>query len=473
MKSATWNTALMFLSAIGFVLLALIYYPWPEMIIVDAEVGKPLFPQYNANQVWGIDVTRYDREKRTAERIRLVRRGEEWVVPARQEFVANQTRLIGEVVNALNDRTVYEVKSENQQDHIRYGVLDPGEFTEVKNVAALGTKLALIDRNNKVIADLIVGLAEKNGDGKHYVRVPGKPRIYTIEINPNILTTNFTHWISPDLLRLQPTGASQPRRVETIQLKNYRLGDDGNGKKIRRSIYTATLAPLAERVEIRSLSVPAGDPPENWRTLQTTPQIESALMGILQPLALFAIDDVSRKSEPLRDAIAAAKEVSDSLQAGFEQLGFANARVESGAWEFDSANGQIAVATNDGVVTNIWIGGAAGSSPTNPNKLNHFVLVRAAVNEGALKKPVRPPNLPDDDSEPNKAFLRKVESWSNEVRLAKRQADELNAVYDEWFYLLNADIVEQLRPDLPLPNLNDTPPDAQYNKPEKPSTDSS
>ena len=141
--------------------------------------------------------------------IQLGRRAEKWVVPSRQNFIATNSGLVANVVNSLNDRTVYDVKSENMQDHIQFGVVDPDEFSVSQNLDSVGRKLSLTDRNSKTIAELIVGSKVKGNPQRHYVRVPGKPRIYEIDFNDEILKTQFTYWVNPNPLQLK-TRADQP-----------------------------------------------------------------------------------------------------------------------------------------------------------------------------------------------------------------------------------------------------------------------
>ena len=127
MKSALHTTLIMLVLAVISVGAAMYYFPWPEFAVVDAEVGKPLFAEYSADSVRGIDIIDFNSEKGALDRMTLIRRGQKWLIPEKQNFIASESRRVGVVINSLNERTVFDVISENQEDHIEYGVVDPIE----------------------------------------------------------------------------------------------------------------------------------------------------------------------------------------------------------------------------------------------------------------------------------------------------------------------------------------------------------
>ena len=127
-------------------------------------------------------------------------------MPSKQDFEASESSRVAVAVNSLNDKTIYEVISENQEDHIKFGVVDPSDSSNSKNVSSLGRKLTLTDRNNKTIADIIVGSRVKSSPEKRYVRVPGKPRVYVVDFDQLSMAgmmTEFAGWVSPNLLNMK------------------------------------------------------------------------------------------------------------------------------------------------------------------------------------------------------------------------------------------------------------------------------
>jgi len=117
-----------------------------------------------------------------------LRRCAELRFPQKSEFdVTGGDRVIN-ITKALNGRTVLEVTSDSQTDHVKFGVVDPADVNTAASRSSLGSRLELTDRNRKTIGSLIIGHAVKNKPDNHYVRVTGKPTVYTIEFNDDILS---------------------------------------------------------------------------------------------------------------------------------------------------------------------------------------------------------------------------------------------------------------------------------------------
>ena len=198
MKSAYFTTIVMGIVAALTAAFAAASYPWPEAVTQNAQVSKPLFENYETSAVRGIEVTAYDAERSDIQRIRLKRSGENWIIPQKNGFDVTGDQRVLEVTRALNDRTVLEVNSDSQTDHVNFGVVDPSDVGVTTARSRLGTKLVLSDRDKKTIAHIIVGDQVKNSPGKYYVRVPGKPTIYAIEFDKEMLATDFAQWVDPN-----------------------------------------------------------------------------------------------------------------------------------------------------------------------------------------------------------------------------------------------------------------------------------
>ena len=450
------------------VVAAVIYYPWPEFAVVDEEVGKPLFELYEAKDIRGIDIIQFNSDKSTLDRIKLNRRGEKWVIPAKQNFVATESLRIGFAIDCLNDKVVYDVMSENQQDHIKFGVVDPTEYTAEQNVASLGKKLTLTDRNNQTVADIIVGAALKNDSAKRYVRIPGKPRVYVVDFDASVLSTNFMNWVSPNVLNLQAQKDVPGRQIFEFKIDNYRITKDQNSKAKRASVYRAGISPSAGKLNVRFLQVPDGD---DWKTLNLTPEQQVRLTNAVPYLLRLFIDDARKAPEEISDAIQDPEFRTAGALAKLPNYGFFDAGTDAENLKFESTNGQVHVTTTDGVKTTISIGQVGSENTEGSGKLNYYAMVNSSIDNTFLKKPTRPSGVENDESDENKAYLRKVEQWNNAVEKAEQRAAELNAVNADWFYLISEDIIEQLRPDIPLPEIQSSAPSPPAETGTKPEND--
>ena len=454
MNSANRTTLLMFVLAIVSVAVSMYYYPWEKVTTIDAEVGTPLFEEYRVSNVRGIDILRFNSDRQTMDRMKLVRRGEKWVVPSRQDFEASESARVAIAANSLNERTVFEVISENQEDHIKFGVVDPAEFNKDTNVASLGRKLTLTDRNNKTIADIIIGSALKNDSKKRYVRIPGKPRVYVIDfdqISMAGMLTDFAGWVSPNLLDLQTQQDGNGRQLRKVTIDNYRIGAEENEPPVKQFAYKAAIGPVSGQLKVQSLNVKSG---ETWSTLPTTKAQETELTKAVVNLLTMVVNDVGRKDKAFAEACAnPSADVDAQVFMQLPKIGFYQQGFQPDGWDFDSANGRVDVATSDGVLSKISFGRIGGASSAGGGELNYFMMVNSGVDYEYLREPKRPAGLKNDESEQNKAFLRTVEAWKAKVEQAARAASDLNAVHSEWYYLIGEKVVKALRPDIPLPSV--------------------
>ena len=125
MKSAIQTTLLMGIMAAVFASAAAWFYPWPKVVNVNAQVNKPLFEDYDTTSVRGIEISAFDEDRTEVDRLRVQRKGERWVIPQKSEYDVTGGDRVIQVVKALNGRTVLEVSSDSQTDHVKYGVVDP------------------------------------------------------------------------------------------------------------------------------------------------------------------------------------------------------------------------------------------------------------------------------------------------------------------------------------------------------------
>jgi hypothetical protein len=215
------KTAVMGLVAIATTLTAAAFYPWPEPVIESEMVGKPLFEPFDTSTVRSISIVRYNSDRSALERFQVRRKGEKWIIPAHKNYVADNVNQISATAGALSGN-VLENTSSDQKDHVDFGVVDPLESESTTNRSSLGTKIVLKDRNQRELGSLIVGSRVGNQSAvdqqRRFVRVPGQPHVYEMEINPAALKTDFTRWVSSNLLQL-----SKELPIDTISINNYRI----------------------------------------------------------------------------------------------------------------------------------------------------------------------------------------------------------------------------------------------------------
>jgi len=431
--------------AAGAALAASSVYPWPEAVVISDAVNKPLFEGFDTRNVRSIRVETFNEDRNEVERLLVRRKGEEWVLPTHSNFVADNGRQLGAVVNLLVDMTVLEKRSDNQEDHLKYGVVDPADAASAVNRSNLGKKISLSDRNNKELASLIVGLPLKNDPKqlKHYVRVPGQPSVYVVEIDPRGLNPEFTAWVSPNLLKL-----SQSTRLKDITVDSYRLDPENMESMPRDASYRSQLIIGDQKFEIELQTAN-----EDGKLQETEPSDaqKQAIQQAAGSIAAIPFNGVVTKNKlatkSLRKQNAASKkDAFDSLkQRGFQVTEFADE-----TWQFDSVGGSVKVRTADGVVITLHIGSIDNQTRNNSLKLNHNLMLVAGVDESLFPEPEKPDGAEDDsdDKDTQKAYLRKLAERTKQLKIGRQRAAALNESFSKWYYIVSEDTVARLRPEL-------------------------
>jgi hypothetical protein len=449
MNSPIFKTALMGLLALVAAGIAAAYFPWPETVIESEMVDKPLFEEYDISKVRSISIVRYDTNRNGLERIQLERLGEKWIIPANSKFIATNAAQIGLSVNCLKNCIVLENRSSNQENHVEYGVIDPVEYESTPNRSSLGTKIVLQDRNNKELASLIVGSTLKNQSDtdqkKNFVRIPGEPNVYVVEIDRRALATTFPSWVNPNLMQL-----SQENKIDSIEFKNYRvdpaqIGTNGD----KRWLYRAS-------INIKDQAFKLTAPDKNGEMVEIEPRQEDTQklgMAMSQQMGQIFFTDVKRK--PAATAAKLKRLAKEDDTSGdldpLGQFGFAKVGFEDG-FQFDATGGEVIVRTADGVNISLLIGTLATNSSGNDKTLNQHVMLYATVNESVFEVPERatPSSDPAEAEKQNKAYLRKVQARRELIKSARQRADDLNQGYANWCYVVSEKVIEALRPELSI-----------------------
>lgn len=441
MKSAIQTTALMGVMAAIAAVAAAWVYPWPKTVTRNAQVNKPLFEDYDTSSVRGIEVVTYNEDTSQIDRLNLKRKGERWVIPQKSEFDVTGGDRVIDISKALNGRTVLEVTSDSQTDHVKFGVVDPAEANTASSRSSLGSRLELTDRNRKLIGSLIIGHAVKNKPDNHYARVTGKPTVYTIEFNNDILSADFSKWTSPNLLGL-PSSQASKRLASTIDVNKYRIAAEDK----KENIYDIKFAVTGEPARMSVASAKVGDEETEASKLPT-----GFLQSVVQTLFRLQIADVVNQSKSavtaLRSKVDANKEASI---IALKETGFFYRKWENGAHQFDAANGKVSIGMSDGVRHHVLIGGIANQvGGSDSLKLLYRIMLTADVDESQFDEPEKPADL-DKDEAIKKAYLRKVKERDQLIDTAQQRATEFNRKHSMWIYVMDETVIKGLLPELEI-----------------------
>lgn len=425
------------LAAVVSVVAAAIY-PWPEAVVESDLVGKPLFESYDVSTIRTIEISKFNDDKQAVDRMVLERIGERWIIPSMKKFVSTAPTQIALTSKALNELTVLEQVSKEQQDHITYGVVDPAEFRPSGDGTSVGSKLTLEDRKGREIASLIVGKGRKNetqpGQKNHFVRIAGQPTVYLIEFDSQILKTEFASWVDPNLFKLS---TSLPG---VITVDNYRI-DKQKPAMVNRN-YLSKLVFEGGRIRMASFEAPGKS--GQLAVMETTAELKARVEAIGGQIGNIRFPDVQKKpsklSKVLKNPLSSADEAlfAPLAQAGFFKRGFRNE-----TFEFESLGGKVSISTADAVVTNLYVGDVATNAISDGGgRLSRYVMICAGVDEAMVPMPQKPEDPKD------KEYLRKLQQRDEILKSAKVRASEINQRHASWYYLVPENIIEGIRPSV-------------------------
>lgn len=443
-------TLILGLLAAGTALTAAVFYPWPEEVELSGKVGQLLFESFSPSQVRTIEIMKFNRDRQGLERMVLQRKGERWVIPAANDYAADNAIQIGRAISSVLERKVLDKISDDQEDHLKNGVIDPEEFQSVEIRSGLGQKIVLKDRNGQPLANLIVGLPLQNSEQQSLfcVRVPGEPQVYSVAFDADALSTRFQDWVNPNLLNLRTQDSPEGQMPIRVQIDSYRIDATRFAEAPKTPLYSAEIGQVVDRLAVRELKVAAGG---DWKVVPPTAAQSSALVeGAMRQLGGWVFPEIRVKPKALADWFRQPGPVADpSAFQPMQEFGFRQVSPAGEPFRLESSGGELTVYFESGLKVTAYFGNVAGSVQTG-TKLNRFLILVAAPDEDALKQPAAPTN-PDGSAlsdEQQRNYQREVDSWNAKIKTAQDLAREFNQRYAPWYYALADEVYQRLVPEI-------------------------
>lgn len=452
MNRPFFATSLLGLAAVVLAGVAAWFYPWPQEVLQSGKVGQLLFEGFTPSQVRTIEISRYNSDRQALERIQLQRKGERWVIPATADFNASNAVQVARAINSVLDRKVLEKISDDDQDHLKNGVIDPAQFQSAEVRSGLGRRITLKDRNGQSLADLIIGFPLQNAEQQalYCVRVPGEPQVYSVPFDVDALTTRFQDWVDPNLLGLRSQQIPDGQLPSSVVVDAYRMDSSRlNDPASKVRLYLAELGDIDGAFGIRRLEVPAG---ETVAAVNPTDAQKRLLLdSTLRQLGTWTFPEVRLKAKPLAEFLKAPGNVTDpAVFASLGEFGFLQTAAPGNRVRFESVGGQLTVNLETGVKLNAWFGNITGSAQSGV-KLNRYLLLLAELDQTALQEPALPvaPDGGQVTEEQQRNYQRELNAWKAKVKTAEDLVTEYNRQYSLWFYALSDEVYQRLVPELP------------------------
>ena len=436
--------------AIAASFVAAYFYPWADIATKASTVGEPLFKDYEPTTVRRIIIERFDPKTRKLTTVVARRKGDQWLLPDKDNFVVSNARHIAQVTNALLQREVLEETSSREADHSNFGVIDPALHKTTANKSALGIKITLEDGAKRPIANLIVGKPAGRRSGgqtqKRFVSIPGQPNVYMLEINPLALTTRFEAWIQPNLFQLS-------QQVES-ELFFEKMAEDTPDRADYKLVFNASSsATSANKLPLSMLQMTKQDGTVVDASLADSSQ--NAVVLMVRQLAALFVTNVFASNSEVKGAISDAK--NSATASDFESLkprGIKFVSDDQSQLMLAGAKGKVGVEFGSGLVITMYLGDSLTDIDATADRPERYGVLVATVDEALIEIPVAPevdgqPNTDEAEKE-EKAYLLAVKERNETLKSSRVSANEFNQQHAGWIYAVPEEAINNLLPVLEL-----------------------
>lgn len=419
---------------IGVALVALLagWASRPKQVTVNVEsrVGQDLTQGFtDPGAAKRLKIVEFNEDSATLREFEVAEVDGLWTIPSKDGYPADADRQMAEAATSLMDRKILSIASESAADHEQFGVIDPLSPKLEAGQKGVGTHVTISDIEDKPLVDLIIGKEVKGSTNEqHYVREANRDVVYTIEVDPTKLSTNFEDWIEKDLLKLNAWD------IQQVQINDY----SAELQPVMTPQGIAIQVAWDPRAEMK---LTYDDKEGRWNAAELK-QFDKgaqkytefklgegqelntdALDALKTALDDLAIVDVDRKPAGLSADLKAGVDFLDNSDArkDLRALGFATVpnRDGSAGQELISSEGEVIVTMKDGVEYVLRFGDlrldTSGKDAQHPEgataeekakagdkNVQRYLFAMARFNEDAIKKPeLQPlPPLPEENAAP-------------------------------------------------------------------------
>jgi len=457
---------------------------WTPEPSPEAEVGKPLFKEFDALAINSMKILKFDEGTGTATPFEVSQVNNIWSIPSHENYPADAEKQLADVAEAVMDRNVLTVEPDaGPGSHADYGVVDPNPKTLEAGAEGVGTRITM-QGEDATLLDLIIGAEVPDRPGLRYVRRAGQDRVYTVEIDPSKVSTKFEDWIEEDLLKLSSLDIKQ------VEIRDHSV-DEVNGVIDYESEmvlgYDSTGDPKWTMLVDRDWQA------EGWTpiTMAEDEELDEDVLGDLtRALDDLKIVDVQRKPTGLSGDLKTVEGLTID-QEGFASLMSKGFFLQDG--ELISNEGDIRCLVDGGVEYVLRFGNLAGSTSastaeegsegggdadTSDADVNRYIFVMAQFNPEAIPKPeleelpqvpaegeatpgeatpsegdAAEGETPDDTSVDDakaererieKENQREQDEYDDKVAEGKKRVDELNARFADWYYVISDEVYKKI-----------------------------
>lgn len=421
-------------AVVALLLLAAAIVAVPRNVTPDdfLDKGEQFFPDFtDPNEAATLEVVEYDEETASVQPFKVTFKDGIWTIPSHYDYPADGKDQLAETAAGVIGLVKSDFRSGNVSDHEACGVIDP--LAQSASLLGRGKRITIRDKNDQVLADLILGKEVEGRRDLRFVRLPDSKRVYITE-TPLRVSTSFEDWIEPDLLQVDKND------IRKVTLKDYSINE-----RVGTVDMKDTLVLTRDGEEWAADRTPAGK------------KVDTAKMNAL----LDALDDLSivgvrKKPEGLSESLKKSEKVSISAENinSLRSRGFYFTR----DGDLLSNEGELLVDTGTGLSYTLRFGevlygsGESVSAGTGENGEgdeekgeNRYLFITVSYEPGLLPEPPRPSNTEfrnkseaewDDTDRRNSERFDRHQEWEEKTSAGRKLAEELTNRFADWYYVI-------------------------------------
>jgi hypothetical protein len=180
------------------------------------DQGQRFFPEFaDPLLCTSLEVVDFDPATASALPFNVMFKDGKWVIPSHYDYPADGKDRLAKTASGVIGLRKDTIRSDRPDDQRGMGVIDPLD-PKATSLEGRGKRVTLRDKSSSVLADFIIGKEVTGRPSQRYVRVPGKNRIYGVDVKVD-LSTKFADWIETNLLKLETS------RLRQVVFDNYKV----------------------------------------------------------------------------------------------------------------------------------------------------------------------------------------------------------------------------------------------------------
>jgi hypothetical protein len=297
-------------------------------------VGKEFFPAFeNPADAKSLEVVSYDKDTAEARVFAVDFKDGSWRIPSRHNYPADGKDRLAKTASSIVGIKREALISRQPSQYGEFDVIDPLS-EDTTQLTGRGQRISLKDADGKVLASYVIGKAVPGRNGQFYIRPldTSDKNVYAAKVNIN-LSTRFTDWIEPDLLKLDAT------RLKSVAIDKYTV-DEARGRLIGRDTNQLTRATPNDPWVLANL-----DPATEQLN---EPEVRKLVEGLDNMKIVGVRPKPPRLSRDLKFDKGIA--IDPATQMDLVSSGFFPAKSDDGGSEIYAKEGDLAAITDQGVV---------------------------------------------------------------------------------------------------------------------------